>query len=241
VVPAENDESARPASRARPGPRRSLELAQVVDAAMAAIDEGGRDALSVRSVAARLGVRPNALYTYVASRSALEREVVERVLGESDLALLTGPSDRWRTRIRSYALSLREVLLRHPAVATLMMSAPMDGPSAVMIGERLLGALRDAGLPADHAARATYALIVQVIGFVALEVAETDGRPPLPPEAERIAGRRAALEFLDPATWPLSAATRDVAARWISTDQFVWSVDRLLDGVAGRQARGSRR
>jgi TetR/AcrR family tetracycline transcriptional repressor len=220
------------APRRRPGPRRSLERAQVVDVAMQLLDDGGPEALSIRAVAGRLGVNPNAVYTYVASRAALEREVVERVFAESDIDLLAGPPDRWRDRIRQYGLSLRAVVLRHPAVAALMMSAPMDGPSAVLIGERLIGALRDAGLPSDDAARGTYALIVQVVGFVALEVAETDARPPLAPEAERVAGRRAALEFLDPADWPLSAATKEVAAGWISTAQFTWSVERLLDGLA---------
>ena len=97
------------------------------------------------------------------------------------------------------------------------------------------------GLTSADAARGTYALIVQVVGFVALEVAETDARPPLAPESERVAGRRAALGFLDPADWPLSAATKEVAAGWISTDQFTWSVERLLDGLVRQSAEVSRR
>lgn len=221
------------AARRRPGPRRTLTHGQVVDAALAAIDEGGPQALSIRAVAARLGVNPNAVYTYVASRNALEREVVERVLAASDPALLVGPAAQWRERITGYARSLRDALHRHPPVAALMMSAPMDGPSALVIGERLIEALHDGGLDLNDAARGTYVLIVQLVGFVALEVAETDGRPPLAAEADRVAARRAALEFLDPADWPLSAATRDVAAAWVGTDQFTWTVDRLLDGLAG--------
>ena len=223
-------------ARRRPGPRRSLSHAQVVGVALEAIDEGGPEALSIRAVAARLGVNPNAVYTYVASRSALEREVVERVFGETDVDALLGPVEQWRERITAYARSLRAAVLRHPAVATLIMTAPMDGPSAVLIGERLIAALRDGDLSVDDAARGTYALIVQVVGFVALEVAETDGRAPLPAEVERVAARRAALEFLDPGQWPLSAAARDVAAAWISTDQFTWSMERLLDGIT-RPAR----
>jgi hypothetical protein len=37
----------------------------------------------------RPGVNPNALYTYVESRAALERELVEPVLAESDIDLLS--------------------------------------------------------------------------------------------------------------------------------------------------------
>jgi TetR/AcrR family tetracycline transcriptional repressor len=219
-------------AKPRRGPRRSLDLPQVIDAALRVVDDGGPDALSVRAVAARLSVNPNALYTYVASRAALEREIVERVLGESDLARLERDDLSWRQRVLGYAISLRLELLRHPGVARLMMTAPMDGPTALLVGERLIGALVDGGLAPDDAARATYALIVQVLGSVALEVAETDGKPPLPPEPDRIAGRLAVLQWLDAAQWPMTATTTAVAAQWISTEQFTWSVERLLDGIA---------
>ena len=213
-----------PPRRGRP---RTLEPERVVAAALELVDESGPEGLSVRGVAGRLGVQPNAVYTYVASRAALEQAIVEQVLAEADSSSLAD-EDPWPERIVAYAVSLRQVLLRHPGVARVMMTAPMNGPNALLVGERLMGALRTGGLTAEDAARTAYALIVQVLGAVALEVAETDGRPPLPPEAERIAERRAGLDGLDAAKWPLTAATRDVAAQWISTDQFVWSVRRLL-------------
>ncbi len=223
----------------RRGPRRSLGLTQVVDAALDVVDEGGPDALSVRAVAAALGVRPNALYTYVASRAALEREIVERVLGDSDTTLLDGEGP-WQQRILEYATSLRTALLCHPGAARLLMTAPMDGPTALLVGERLIAAIVDGGLSATEASRASYALIVQVLGSVALEVAETDGRPPLPPEQDRVAGRLAALEWLDAEQWPMTAATKEVTAGWISTEQFIWSVQRLLAGIATGWSRPGR-
>jgi len=223
-------------SKPRRGPRRSLDVEQVVDAAVAVVDEGGPDALSVRAVAGRLGLNPNALYTYVPSRAALEKVVVERVLGESDRGLLAGQAERWRQRIASYAGSLRAALLTHPGAARLLMTAPMDGPNALQVGEGLMGALVDAGLSDDDAARACYSIIVQVLGAVALEVAETDGRPPLAPEADRVAGRREALTGFDAECWPHTAAAIDVMAQWISTEQFDWSLARLLDGLAGAAA-----
>lgn len=216
----------------RRGPRRSLTLDQVVDAGLDVVDEGGPTGLSVRSVAARLGVLPNALYTYVESRAALERELVERVLAESDIGLLSASGRPWRVRILDYALALRGTMLRHPAVALLIMTAPMDGPSALLVGERLIDAFTEGGLSAENASRASYTLMVQVLGFLALEVAETEARPPLPPESQRVAERRAALGFLDAEDWPMTTATRDVTAQWITTEQFTWAVERVLDGVA---------
>jgi AcrR family transcriptional regulator len=236
--PATTDDLRSTADRpGRRGPRRSLSSAQVVEAALAVVDAGGPAALSVRAVAGRLGVRPNALYTYVESRAALEREVVERVLADADLTLLDPDGRPWRERVLAFADAVRIQLLGHPAVALLLMTAPMDGPAALGVGERLIGALHEAGLDLDDAARAAYAVMVQVIGAVALEVAETDGVPPLPSEDERIAARRAGLSQVPADAWPMAAATVEVTARWNSTAQFRWSLGVLLDGIAGLRGR----
>ncbi|MFN8621515.1 MAG: TetR/AcrR family transcriptional regulator C-terminal domain-containing protein [Chloroflexota bacterium] len=128
----------------------------MVAAALAVLDEGGPQALSVRSVAARLGLQPNALYTYVADRAALERAVAEAVLGTADVDVLHDPALPPRARITAYAHRLRTTLLAHPGVAPLLLSAPMDGPAALLVGELLLGTLADAGLsPTTRRARPT--------------------------------------------------------------------------------------
>lgn len=232
--------NASPSESARPGPARSLDLERVVDTAVALLDEGGSSALSVRAVAGRLGIQPNAIYTYVADRAALERAVVERVLSLADVGLLAGPARSWRRRLTDYASALRGVLLDHPGAAVLFMSAPMDGPSALFVGEGLVGLFIDAGLSPDDASRATYTVIVHVLGSVALEVAETDGRPPLAPEGDRARDRYALLTQVPADVFPLSAATARTAAEWVTTAQFAWDLGLLLDGVAAR-AKARRR
>ena len=216
------------------GPKRTLSVDKIAATALALLDEEGPAALSVRRVATELGVMPNALYTYVPDRAGLDRAVVELVLSQADLSLLDGPPSRWRRRIRAFALSLRAHLLDHPAAALLMMSAPMDGPTAVEVGERLLGVLEDAGLKPTARARGVWVLIVHVLGSVALDVAETDGRRPLAPEAERVAGRREALSFIPAEVFPRSAAAADVQATWVAQEQFLWSLDVILDGLQAR-------
>jgi hypothetical protein len=52
------------------------------------------------------------------------------------------------------------------------------------------------------------------------------------PEAERIAGRRAALAAVDPAVLPLTAGTVGTTASWIGAEQFGWGLAALLGGVA---------
>jgi AcrR family transcriptional regulator len=209
--------------------RRGFSTEQVAATALRVLDERGASGLSVRSVATELGINPNALYTYVRSREDLERLVVESVLAEVPPRSSRGT---WQSRIRSLCLDVHRALVRHPGAAQLFMNAPMDGPQAMELGEGLLRELTRAGLPPAQASRATYSLIVQVIGFAALAMAETDGTVPLAPESERVAGRRAALELVPPESHPLTAATRDTAAAWVGEAQLRWSVDRLLDGFA---------
>jgi AcrR family transcriptional regulator len=227
------NETSTPASRKR-GPARSLDERHVVGAALEVLDRGGPGALGIRAVAARLEIQPNAVYTYVEDRAALERAVAERVLSLADVATLSSPGRSWRQRLTDYADALRATLLLHPGAASLLMTAPMNGPTAVVVGELMMAALEEAGLSAEDAARATYLLIVQVIGSVALDVAETDGHVPLPDERDRIAERRNALAGIDPAALPRTAAAADVMASWIGQDQFRWALDTVLDGIATR-------
>ncbi len=197
---------------------------QIVATALELLDGGGADAVSIRSVATRLGVNPNAVYTYVASRADLERLVAEHILGA---VAFPGAAASWADRIVRFAADLRAELLRHPAVAQLLMRAPMDGAAARAVGEWLMAALAE-GMDAEDAARTTYLVIVHVLGSVALEAAETAGVPPLPPESERIAQRRGALADVDAQRWPRTAAARDVMADWISGAQFEWGLRRIL-------------
>lgn len=214
------------------GPKRTLTVDRVAATALQLLDDDGPSALSVRRVATELGVAPNALYTYVPDRVGLERAVVEHVLATVDLALLDGPAGQWRARVHRFALGLRSRLLDHPGAAALLMSAPMDGPTALEVGERLLAALEDAGLASTDRARGVWVLIVFVIGSVALDVAETDGRRPLAPEQQRIAARRDALSAVDAQAWPRTVAALDVQAAWVGEEQFTWGLDRILDGLA---------
>jgi hypothetical protein len=53
-----------PVKRGRRGPRRALTEDEILDAALGLLDEGGPAAASVRGIAAKVGVAPNAVYTY---------------------------------------------------------------------------------------------------------------------------------------------------------------------------------
>jgi AcrR family transcriptional regulator len=217
--------------RRRPGPRRTLAEDDILDAALSLLDEGGPTAASVRGIAARVGVAPNAVYTYFPDKAAVMHALVERLLGEVDHGVFANRRRPWRERIESLAVEVRTRLIAHPGTVNLLIVGPMNGPNALALNERLLELLADAGLPATEAARSAYLLIVYVIGSVALEVADPHRPGPLSAEAERIADRRLALSVAPAAGHERTSAAADTMAGYISTEQYTWGLHRLLDGI----------
>jgi AcrR family transcriptional regulator len=227
-----------PAERRRPGPRRALAEAEILDAALGLLDEGGPDAASVRGIAARVGVAPNAVYTYFPDKAAVVRALVERLLGEVDHDVFAHREQPWRERVEALAVELRARLSAHPGAVPLMIGGPMDGPNALALNERLLQLLSDAGLDGSDAARASYLLLVYVFGSIALEVADVQQAGPLPPEAERITARRGAFAAIPADAYPRSAAAAATMAGYISTEQYLWGLRRTLDGITTPGANG---
>ncbi|MFD3743652.1 TetR/AcrR family transcriptional regulator C-terminal domain-containing protein [Nocardia sp. NPDC058633] len=218
------------------GASASLSGKQIADAALAVLDAGGARSLSFEAVAQRLGVDAAAVRARVGSVAGLERVAIERVLSSVALGPLADGGVEWTAAVIQFALRVRGLLFAHPAVAELIMSGPMDSPSADgpvarEITESLFVCLARGGLPAPVRAHGVYAVLVYVLGSIALDVAETEGKPPLPAESERIAARRTALRGLDSSRWPRTAAHLAEIAAWTSVDQFVWGLRVLLTGM----------
>ena len=226
----------------RPGPRRSLTHAEILDAAFDLLEAKGFAAVSVRGVAGSLGITPTALYTYYPSKNALLRGMVEHLLARLDLGAGTGGDQvevtdsaavaTVRARLVRLALSLRELLAGHAGALGLIMSGPLDGPNAMRLNETLLESFSAAGLELDDAARAAYTLQVYALGSIALESSERDIEPDAATSDPLIVtDASGAALWTDLARFPLSEQTAAVAAERSATTQYVWGVERLLDGL----------
>jgi TetR/AcrR family transcriptional regulator, tetracycline repressor protein len=226
--------TAEPSRRRRPGPRRALTEDEILDAALSLLDDGGPNAASIRGIAAKVGVAPNAVYTYFPDKAAVVSALVERLLGGVDHDVFADRERPWRERVEALALELRAHLSAHPGAVPLMIGGPMDGPHALALNERLLQLLADAGLGPTDAARASYLLIVYVFGSIALEVADQHDPGPLPPEPDRMANRERALSATPADRFPRSAAAASTMAGYISTGQYLWGLRRVLDGITAR-------
>src|SRR3954470_3498330 len=213
-----------PALRRRRGPRRALTEDEILDAALSLLDEGGADAASVRGIATRVGVAPNAVYTYFPDKAAVVKALVERLLGGVDHDVFADRERPWRERVEALALDLRAHLSAHPGAVSLMVGGPMNGPHALALDERLLELFADAGRDPTAGARAPYLLIVYVFGSIALEVADQHEPGPLPPEPDRMATRERALSATLAGHFPRSAAAASTMAGYISTGQYLWGL-----------------
>ena len=159
------------------------------------------------------------------------KALVERLLGEVDHDVFADRDRPWRERVEALALDLRARLSAHPGAVSLMVGGPMDGPHALALNERLLELLADAGLDPTDAARASYLLIVYVFGSIALEVADVHQPGPLPPESDRVAARQRAFAATPADHFPHSAAAATTMAGYVSTEQYLWGLRRILDGI----------
>ena len=211
----------------RPGPRRSISQADIVDAAFELLEQRGMAAVSVRGVAASLGLTPTAMYTYFPSKNALLRAMVEQLLSTIDLAAASDPGVAWRDRVHALAAMLLERLAEHAGALVLVTSGPLDGAHALGLNEALIAGFAGEGMPHADAARAALAVRAYVLGAAAIDAAERAG------DAEVGAGAPSQALWTDATAFPLTAATADVAS---DDDGFAWGLDRLLDGLVRRAA-----
>ena len=142
-----------------------LDVDDIVDAALAICNEEGLDAVSMRSVSARLGVSPVPLYRRVGNKEALVAAMSQRLLADVAPAPTAGESwssyaVRWAKALRSGRQNVRDerLILRATYIEA---SRP------------LIEVMRADGIAADAAIQACRLLVWAIIGFVAVET----GRP----------------------------------------------------------------
>jgi AcrR family transcriptional regulator len=143
--------------------RRALTREQVVAEALAVIAADGAGALSMRALAARLGVVPGALYRHVRSKEQLCDLAVDGVLAEVDTR--AGRVPGWAETVKVLASRLRAVLEDHPGIAALLKTRDPLGPHSLALAEAFLTALKQAGLSARETAQAFSLVYDYTLGF----------------------------------------------------------------------------
>ncbi|MER6220736.1 TetR/AcrR family transcriptional regulator C-terminal domain-containing protein [Streptomyces sp900105755] len=143
-------------------PRDALHQEQIIQAAIALLDEGGIESLTMRRLGSRLGITAAALYWHVKSRHDLLLLAADTVWGQTPLPALDGLE--WRPALLAMADNLRSMLLRHPWLLAAMTVQPLDGPARDRHDEHLLALCEASGLTGRDAEQAAQSVVTFAIG-----------------------------------------------------------------------------
>jgi TetR/AcrR family tetracycline transcriptional repressor len=209
--------------------RRQLTRERVAAEALALIGADGVAALSMRALAARLGVVPGALYRHVRSKEQLYDLVLDGVLGE--VGTRGDPALTWSEQVVTLALQLRTVLEDHPGIAGLLKARDPISPNSIALAEAFLAPLDAAGLPERQTAQAFRLIYDYTLGF-ALGDRSSPGEQLIRDSATRDE-LHAFLRALPPDQYPAVAGL----------GEHIWTADRdeqfsagLATIIAGLQA-----
>lgn len=173
-------------NRRRNSPRLTTKL--VVDETLAMIDERGMAAVTMRGLAARLGVEAMSLYKHVANRDKLFDAVVDRIVNElsDDEQVARAPAAGWRLYLEGIARGIRRYARAHPHAFPLVATRPTEAPwinpplRSIEWIEAFLTGLRSEGFTDDQVLFAYRSFNSFLLGFLLLETSAMTVHDPLP-------------------------------------------------------------
>ncbi|MFJ5706141.1 TetR/AcrR family transcriptional regulator [Streptomyces sp. NPDC093105] len=223
-------------------PRTSLTPRRIAEVAVGIADREGFGAVTMRKIAAELGVAPMAAYRHVDGKDELVSLMVDQVSAELD----PGEEEAldWRETFRAHARRTRASIIRHPWLAQLPAPLFAITPARMAAAERQLAALDGLGLDADTAMAAFRTVSSYVHGVTQSEVSlrqymreqgwenGDETRRGLAPQMSYLLGTGRYPAYL---AYTRTAARKD-DAEWA----FETGLECVLDGVAGLVERGRR-
>lgn len=108
--------------RGRPAPGTGVARDAILTTALTLLDEGGGQGLTMRALAARLGVTPMSLYRHVGDQAGLLRALSDRVYAEV-LEGLPGLADP-RADIQTLLIRYHQAVGRHPQLTLAVFATP---------------------------------------------------------------------------------------------------------------------
>lgn len=216
----------------RPRPRGAeagLSPAAIVRAAIGVADAEGIDGLSMRRVAAQLGVTTMALYRYVSAKDDLVLLMADTVFAEH---ALPDPPGNWRDGLELAARSHWAMFRRHPWMARVVsLPRPLLTGGAIARTEWMVRLLTSHGHDPSTALHAVVSLTGYVLGMAGQFCAETEeGETGLSAAEWWRAQEERLAEFEESGDYPaLFSAPEppDIDA------VFDFGLRRLLDGLEG--------
>jgi AcrR family transcriptional regulator len=158
-----------------PGPAPAHTREEIAAAAIAIADAEGITAVTMRRVAAEVGLAAMSLYNYLPRKDDLYDLMLDTAVGELDLD--TKPSGDWRADLHTFAQQLRRFMHRHPWYPTLAPERATHaafGPNNLRYCEYLLDVLAPAGMNPGTALEAVVTFTFTVTTHVNGELTTTN-------------------------------------------------------------------
>ncbi|MFD4022475.1 TetR/AcrR family transcriptional regulator [Streptomyces sp. NPDC058576] len=143
-----------------------LDRNRITEASVRLLDADGLAKFSMRRLAAELDVTAMSLYWYVDTKDDLLELALDSVYAE-----ITPPAEDadWQVRLREFARSYRELIVRHIWISPLAGTFLNIGPNAMLFAYAVQDIVRDTGLPLERQTGALAAVFQFVYGFSTVE------------------------------------------------------------------------
>lgn len=138
---------------------------QIVEAALALMDEHGQEWLTMRRLAEHLGVSAPTLYWHVKNREELMDLAIDAALDGGEFTTSDDPD--WRVRVSEFMHGLRDRLTAHPWVTELTRNRYTHSVHQLTV--HAVDVAASIGLPATETADRARLMIWQVNGFTTME------------------------------------------------------------------------
>ncbi|MGP3534169.1 TetR family transcriptional regulator [Microbacterium sp. RD1] len=164
----------------------ALTRERILDCAVGMADRDGLDAVTLRRIAAELGVHVTSLYNHVETRDAITDGIVDMLLDQAHLPVSPVEWEEW---VRTFFTAMEDIATRHPGAFAALARRPVQGARAAASFEVALAAFTRAGLTTGDAYSAVKAAVYPALTVGAErsmmargELSET-GMEDLPPES----------------------------------------------------------
>ncbi|RKH09312.1 TetR/AcrR family transcriptional regulator [Corallococcus sp. CA053C] len=222
------------APRARRGPKPTLSVERIVEAAIAIADEHGLAAVSMERVASEFHFTTMALYRYVPGKAELVDLMIDWGVGLPPV--LGDEGDSWRTKLERWARALWSVFHRHPWALEATHRLRVMGPCELAWLEAGLSALATTRLTPAEQRTACVVLLGHVRNTAQFSVTLPRGHGGLTNEQWGTATRALIQDRAE--DYPrLLAVLSAPPSEGAQEDTLTFGIRSVLDGIEAREAR----
>lgn len=209
----------------------SLTAERIIEAALRIADaEADLDRLTVRRIAAELGVGAMTLYSYFRSKDEILDGMADHVLG--GMQLPPGPDAGPADAIRAMGYALLAMMREHPSIVRLFATRVTDSPAALRgAWEAVIQRLVDSGIPGPQAVRCYGFLITYAIGFASYQMPRQWGRSSEGEDAEQRRQRTHFYAGLPIEEFPQLVGHPEEVADLPSDSQFADGLEAYIDAT----------